>query len=81
MPPFIVPRPLGRVEYEEAASAASDIICGPEVELSKEDQEHRRQRIQAHANSYLKGRDIIIASANLKGPFDGTWSNPWLEVG
>jgi len=81
MPSFIVPKALATVEYEDAPHLTSDILIGPEVELSPEGRERRRQRIQNHANSYLKGSDLFIASANLKGPFDDMWNNLWLEVG
>ena len=81
MPSFIVPKALAIVEYEEAPYLPSDILTGPEVELSLEDRERRHQRIQNHANLYLEGRDLSIASASLMGPFNDSWSNPWLEVG
>ena len=37
----------------------------------------KRRRIEDYARDYLKGRDIFIASAGLKGPFGNGWRNPW----
>jgi hypothetical protein len=45
--------------------------------VSTEERAAKRRRIVDYAKDYLKGRDVLITSASLKGPFDKGWKNPW----
>lgn len=37
----------------------------------------RRRRIRENAEAYLRGEQIYIMTASLKGPFGRGWKNPW----
>lgn len=40
----------------------------------------KRRRIELLGESYLRGNQLHIASAALKGPFDNGWKNPWKKL-
>lgn len=42
-----------------------------------EEQKAQRRRIQRQARHYLQDGQLSILSAQLYGPFDGGWVNPW----
>ncbi|KAK3175384.1 hypothetical protein Dsin_033176 [Dipteronia sinensis] len=37
----------------------------------------KRRRIEACATAYLRGESLYIMTAQLKGPFEDGWRNPW----
>ncbi|KIW01292.1 uncharacterized protein PV09_07332 [Verruconis gallopava] len=49
----------------------------PEDSLADSERAAKRRRIEAVARDVLKERDVFIASASLRGPFESGWVNPW----
>jgi hypothetical protein len=68
--------PIGNIEYE---SPPPNHSLGPheDDELEPEQKAAKRRRIEHLANDYLKGKELYISSAVLKGTFDSTCVNPW----
>jgi len=81
-PPY--PRPVPHIDCNEdillpgarVYVSNDDGADGTVEELAKQ-RGAKRRRIEEHAQSYLRGDGLFILSAGLKGPFDGTWRNPW----
>lgn len=59
---------------DEIIQDASDEHHDPELRAAK------RRRIETIATQYLRGRNPIIMTASLKGPFGKGWKNPWTSV-
>lgn len=71
-------RPTAPIDYEPPPLAPDDSIYpGSDEEEPLEEQEAQRRRIQFQAQHYLRGGQLFILSAQLCGPFDGGWVNPW----
>lgn len=71
-------RRIAPIDYEPPPLAPDDSIYpGSDEEEPVEEQEADRRRIQSHAQHYLHGGQLFIFSAQLCGPFDGGWVNPW----
>lgn len=71
-------RPIAPLDYEPPPLAPDDSIYpGSDEEEPVEEQEANRRRFQSHAQHYLQGGQLFIFSAQLCGPFDGGWVNPW----
>lgn len=71
-------RPTAPIDYEPPPLAPDDSIYpGSDEEEPLEEQEAQRRRIQLQAQHYLQGGQLFILSAQLCGPFDGGWVNPW----
>ncbi|KAF2018842.1 hypothetical protein BU24DRAFT_405590 [Aaosphaeria arxii CBS 175.79] len=71
---------LKGLHFEETSHDHEDLLeLWPNDDISIEDQESRRQRIEDIAVDYLiRGKRPLIRSAQLRGPFDGdSWKNPW----
>lgn len=47
------------------------------VEENDKQRAAKRRRIQSYATAYLRGESLFISTAQLKGPFDSGWQNPW----
>jgi hypothetical protein len=75
------PRPVSPLDVEEAPFCEGDIVYVDwKDDTDSEAAERaakRRKRIQQHAEAYMRGDNIMVMTANLKGPFDGKWKNPW----
>lgn len=52
---------------------------GSDEEGSVEEQEAQKRRIHQQAQYYFQGEQLFILSAQLRGPFDVAWVNPWTE--
>lgn len=71
-------RPTSPIDYEPPPLASGDYIYpGSDEEEPVEEQEAQRRRIQLQAQRYLQDGQLFILSAQLYGPFDGGWVNPW----
>ena len=76
------PRPVSPLCGEEAPVSHNTIVYYECQSSQKEDEIQRaskRQRIEAHATSYLRGQSLFILTASLRGPFDDGWRNPWAD--
>lgn len=66
------------IDYEPPPLAPDDYFyLRSDEEERVEEQEAKRRRIQLQAQHYLQGGQLFIFSAQLCGPFDGGWVNPW----
>lgn len=75
---YTLQRPTPCIDYEPPPLAPDDSVYpGSDEEEPVEEQEAQRRRIQLQAQHYLKGGQLFILSAQLCGPFDGEWVNPW----
>ena len=76
------PRPVSPVCAEEIP-VCSDTVVYYDHENGDEGNAARRaakrKRIEGHATSYLRGQPLFILSAQLRGPFDDGWQNPWVK--
>lgn len=71
-------RPTSHIDYEPPPLAPDDTIYpGSDEEEPVEEQEAQRRRIQLQAQHYLQDGQLFILSAQLSGPFDDRWVNPW----
>lgn len=71
-------QPTSPIVFESPPLAPDDTIyTGSDEEESVEEQEAQRRRIHLQAQHYLQGGQLFILSAQLLGPFDGGWVNPW----
>lgn len=57
------------------------IYYDPESNTSEDEPERaaKRRRIEAQATAYLRGQPLFILTAQLRGPFDDGWQNPWAK--
>lgn len=71
-------QPTSPVDCESPPLAPDDTIyTGSGEEEFAQEQEAQKQRIQLQAEYYLQGGQLFILSAQLRGPFDRGWVNPW----
>lgn len=76
------PRPVSPISTHEAPICADTIIFHDPDEGLEENGEERatkRRRIQHNATAYLRGQQLFILTAQLKGPFGNGWQNPWTK--
>ncbi|KAJ4505119.1 hypothetical protein HRR83_005902 [Exophiala dermatitidis] len=74
------PRPVSPICADEIPVCDDTIIYYDGNKDVEEDPEHRaakRRRIETYAAAYRRGESLFIATAQLKGPFDKGWKNPW----
>lgn len=75
---YNIKRPTSTVDYEPLLLASEDVLYpGSDKDESIEEQQARRRRIELQAQHYLRGRDLFVLSAHLRGPFAEGWINPW----
>lgn len=53
------------------------LVPDPDDELGAVERAAKRRRIEGHARQYLKDMPLYIQSAELRGPFEQGWRNPW----
>jgi hypothetical protein len=71
-------RPLYHIRYDSLLPEAAEIIhADPDNDLSASDREAKRRRVEHVACQYLRGGELFISTAKLKGPFPSTWVNPY----
>ena len=71
-------QPTSPVDCESPPLATDDATyTGSGDEEFVQEQEAQKQRIQLQAEYYLQGGQLFILSAQLRGPFDRGWVNPW----
>ncbi|EHY53253.1 hypothetical protein ABEF92_001087 [Exophiala dermatitidis] len=76
------PRPVSPICADEIPVCDNTIIYYDGNKDVEEDPEHRaakRRRIETYAAAYRRGESLFIATAQLKGPFDKGWKNPWAQ--
>ncbi|OAL37651.1 hypothetical protein AYO20_03158 [Fonsecaea nubica] len=76
------PRPVSPVSAEDIPICDDTVVYYDPANDAREDGEQRaakRRRIEGHATAYLRGQPIFIMTAQLRGPFDSGWKNPWAE--
>ncbi|KIW86427.1 hypothetical protein Z517_01823 [Fonsecaea pedrosoi CBS 271.37] len=76
------PRPVSPVSAEDIPICDETIVYYDPANDAPGDGEQRaakRRRIESHATAYLRGQPIFIMTAQLRGPFDSGWKNPWAE--
>lgn len=80
-PPY--PRPVSPLTIEEIPACPDTVVYGQFIDDAEEEAAERaakrRRRIRDNAEAYLRGDQIYIMTAGLKGPFDKGWKNPWKE--
>lgn len=70
--------PTATVDCEPLLLASEDVLYpGSDKDESIEEQQARRRRIELQAQHYLRGRELFVLSAHLRGPFADGWINPW----
>jgi hypothetical protein len=67
---------LAQLEFISPPSTEA-LHAYPEEHLPASQRAAKRRRIEDYAKDVLKGRDVFISTASLKGPFDNGWRNPW----
>ena len=76
----VYPRPVSPLSAESPPATKDDVYPKVPEERPSENvaRADKRRRIEMLAKHYLRGNELFIMSAALKGPLDG-WVNPWLE--
>lgn len=75
---YNIKRPTSTVDCEPLLLASEDVLYpGSDKDESIEEQQARRRRIELQAQHYLRGRELFVLSAHLRGPFADGWINPW----
>ncbi|EXJ66012.1 uncharacterized protein A1O5_10989 [Cladophialophora psammophila CBS 110553] len=76
------PRPVSPICADEIPICDDTIVYCDQSRDLEEDEEQRaakRRRIESHATAYLRGQPLFILTAQLRGPFDDGWTNPWAK--
>ncbi|KAJ9602814.1 hypothetical protein H2200_012594 [Cladophialophora chaetospira] len=74
------PRPVSPICADEIPTCKDTILYCDDDDSREEDDKQKgakRRRIEAHATSYLRGQPMFILTAQMRGPFDDGWQNPW----
>lgn len=75
---YNIKRSTWTVDCEPLLLASEDVLYpGSDKDESIEEQQARRRRIELQAQHYLRGRELFVLSAHLRGPFADGWINPW----
>lgn len=71
-------RPTSPLFYEPLYTPPEDILYpGSDEEVTPDEREKKRLRVEILGQQYLNGRPLFIQSAGLRGPFEKGWVNPW----
>ncbi|KIX08615.1 uncharacterized protein Z518_03271 [Rhinocladiella mackenziei CBS 650.93] len=76
------PRPVSPVFADEIPICDDTIVyCDENDDVEKDEKQRaaKRRRIESYATSYLRGEQLFILTAQLKGPFGDGWQNPWAK--
>ncbi|OQV06915.1 hypothetical protein CLAIMM_11421 [Cladophialophora immunda] len=79
---FEYPRPVSPVSADEIPICADTIVYHDQakgVQMDAEQRAAKRQRIERCATAYLRGEPLSILTAQLRGPFEPGWRNPWAK--
>ncbi|OAP62663.1 hypothetical protein AYL99_01890 [Fonsecaea erecta] len=74
------PRPVSPISADEIPICEDTAVyrdLTDEAAESSEQRAARRRRIESHSAAYLRGRPLFILTAQLRGPFDSGWKDPW----
>ena len=75
-PRAVSPVSLETISHPSEWTSDPDELLGSDDELDDAARDAKRRRIEMLAEAHLQGRPLFIASASLRGPFEG-WRNPW----
>ncbi|KAJ5356896.1 hypothetical protein N7517_011505 [Penicillium concentricum] len=74
-------RPVSPVSLETCVPPPDELdpddLLASDDELDDAARVAKRQRVEKLAESYLQGKQLLILSASLRGPFNEGWNNPW----
>jgi hypothetical protein len=78
----IYPRPVSPLQYEPVYIRPEEVLWeqDPAEETSENDEKARaakRRRIEKLGEAYLRGEELVILSAGIRGPLGEGWVNPW----
>lgn len=76
------PRPVSPVCTDEIPICSDTVIYHEDSDGSEKDAERRaakRRRIETCAHAYMRGEPVFILTAQLRGPFEKQWRNPWAK--
>ncbi|EXJ78791.1 hypothetical protein A1O1_09193 [Capronia coronata CBS 617.96] len=78
----VYPRPVSPICADEIPVCKDTIVYYGGAEGFDEEDRHTetiatKRRIESYATAYLRGESLLISAAQLKGPFDNGWQNPW----
>ena len=79
---IFVKRPASPLNLESIKTSPEDILCpGSEEEESADEDKREKKKLRREilGRQYLDGRPLFIQTANLKGPFNKGWVNPWVS--
>lgn len=75
---YNIKRSTWTLDCEPLLLASEDVLYpGSDKDESIEERQARRRRIELQAQHYLRGRELFVLSAHLRGPFADGWINPW----
>lgn len=81
MPTVFAKRSTSPLQFEPLEPYDVEILYpGSDLEETYDERKSKRRRIEAAGCQYLKGRQLFILSAQLKGPFGDGWVNPWARA-
>ena len=64
----------------EPADGGDALNHDSDKDLRPSERAAKRRRIEGHAESYIRGGQLFIQSAVLRGPLDEGWINPWQKI-
>ncbi|KAI9660242.1 MAG: hypothetical protein M1831_003549 [Alyxoria varia] len=67
------------LDFEPVAASPSSVIDPNTARNPSFRSQKHKARIEQLGLDYLHGKPLFILSAELRGPFDSDWVNPWLE--
>ncbi|KAF2031968.1 hypothetical protein EK21DRAFT_99292 [Setomelanomma holmii] len=81
MPPTLHPHLKRGLDLDDYRTDLEDLIEDmPREAATPEEQAAKRQRVEKIAAQYLRGKQPVILSAGLRGPFNNGWKNPWAKA-
>ena len=66
-------------DFEPLASSPSNVIDPNTARNPSFRSQKHKARIEQLGLDYVHGKPLFILSAELRGPFDSSWVNPWLD--
>lgn len=76
------PRPVSPVFLDDLPLCGDTIIycdAAGDIPVDRVQRAAKKRRIESYAKSYLRGEQLFIVTAQLKGPFENGWQNPWAK--
>ncbi|KAF7506820.1 hypothetical protein GJ744_011166 [Endocarpon pusillum] len=78
----IYPRPVSPLHYEPLYTRPEDVLWEQDSAEDRSDNDEgvraaKRRRIEKLGEAYLRGDELLILSAGIRGPLGDGWINPW----